>query len=180
MSETDAILAMLRERGAEAIDHPGGTLYAHLIRVSERLAGHGADLELQHAALAHAAYGTDGFDLVLFDHRDREPLRAVVGRDVEELIYRYDACDRSASWAGLAETRQVTSRFDGQVETLAGRVLQDFVDLSVVNELDVLEQSAELADKYGGYFRRLFDDWRPLASPPVSADADRVLSDLAR
>ena len=178
MSEKDAILAMLRERGAEAIDHPGGTLYAHLIRVSERLAGHGATLDLQHAGLAHAAYGTDGFDLVLFDHRDREPLRAVVGREVEELIYRYDACDRSVSWPRLAETSQVASRFDGEVVTLTGRAVRDFVDLSMVNELDVLEQSVEMADKYGGYFRRLFDDWRPLASPPVSADADRVLSRL--
>lgn len=172
-------MAGLRERGAESIEHPGGTLYAHLIRVFERLAGHGASPELQHAALAHAAYGTDGFDVVLFDHRDRDPLRALVGPQSEALIHRYGGCDRSASWSGLAETGQVRSRFDGQVETLDPLPLRDFVDLSMVNELDVMEQSAAMAEKYGAYFRRTFERWRPLASPAVSADADLVLARLA-
>ena len=165
---------MLRERGTESIEHPGGTLYAHLIRVYERL--HGAGPELQHAALAHAAYGTDGFDVVLFDHRNRDPLRALVGPRSETLIHRYGGCDRSASWARLAETGQVRSRFDDRIETLTSSELRDFVDLSIVNELDVVEQSATIAEKYGAYFRKLFDDWRPLASPPVSADADAVLA----
>jgi hypothetical protein len=176
MVETATVLAMLRERGAESIEHPGGTLYAHLIRVSERLAGHGAGPELQHAALVHAAYGTDGFDVVLFDRHDRGPLRTLVGAPAEALVYRYGGCDRSASWSQLASTRQVHSRFHGRIETLSPSQLRDFVDLSIVNELDVVEQSAALAEKYGAFFRRRFDDWRPLASPQVSADADAVLA----
>jgi hypothetical protein len=173
--ETDAVLAMLRERGAESIEHPGGTLYAHLIRVFERLATHGASQELQHAGLAHAAYGTDGFDVVLFDHQDRRALQAVVGPETEVMIYRYGGCDRSRTWSRLAATSQVHSRFDGTVETLAETPLRAFVDLSIVNELDVVEQSPALAEKHGDFFRSLFTDWRALASPSVMADADAVL-----
>lgn len=175
MTETDAVLAMLRHRGAEMIEHPGGTLYAHLIRVFERLAGHGAGTALQHAGLAHAAYGTDGFDVVLFDHRHRQPLQNLLGLEAELMIYRYGDCDRSASWSRLAETRQLRSRFDGRVETLPAPQLTAFVDLSIVNELDVVEQSPVMAEQYGDALRANFDRWRPIASPSVMADADTVL-----
>jgi hypothetical protein len=174
--DLDAVLAMLREHGAEAIEHPGGTLYSHLIRICRRLAGHGASRELQLAGLAHAAYGTDGFDVVLLDHLDREPLRALVGPAAELMIYRYGGCDRSRTWSELARTQQVWSRFDGSVELLTAAELRDFVDLSIVNELDVVEQSPAIAEKHGHYFQGLFAEWRPLASPQVMVDADAVLA----
>ncbi|MET8838127.1 DUF6817 domain-containing protein [Micromonospora sp. NPDC004540] len=37
----------LRGCGAEAIEHPGGTLYAHLCRVQERLAALWSDVDTQ-------------------------------------------------------------------------------------------------------------------------------------
>lgn len=169
---------MLRERGAEAIEHPGGTLYTHLIRIFERLTRHGASPELQYAGLAHAVYGTDGFDVVLLDRLDRQPLRALVGLETELLIYRYGGCDRSRTWSELAEAKQVWSRFDGSGATLTPPELRAFVDLSIVNELDVIERSPAMAEKYGDYFRDLFATWRPLASPQVMADADAVFSAL--
>jgi hypothetical protein len=176
MIEAAAVRADLRERGAETIEHPGGTLYTHLVRVFERLAVHRLRPEVQCAGLVHAFYGTDGFDVFLQDRADRDPLRRLVGPETELLVYRYAGCDRSRSWPGLAETRQVWSRFDGTVETLNDGELRDFVDLCVVNELDVVEQSPAIAEKYGGYFRKLFVGWRSVASPPVMADADAVLT----
>jgi uncharacterized protein DUF6817 len=175
MTDTEAVLALLRAGAAESIDHPGGTLYAHLIRVYERLAGYGLSPQLQYAGLAHAVYGTDGFDVVLVDRSDREPMRQLVGAEAELLIYRYGGCDRSRTWSRLAETHQVRSRFDGLVETLSEDALRSFVDLSIVNELDVVEQSDAIAEKHGDYFRKLFSDWRSLASPQVMRDADAVL-----
>ena len=38
MDSAADVRTWLRERGAEEIPHPGGTLYAHLCRVSERFA----------------------------------------------------------------------------------------------------------------------------------------------
>ncbi|MEV4841829.1 DUF6817 domain-containing protein [Micromonospora matsumotoense] len=44
-----------------------GNFYAHLCRVSERLAALDCAGEVQAAGLTHAAYGTDGFDFALLD-----------------------------------------------------------------------------------------------------------------
>ncbi|MFI6265330.1 DUF6817 domain-containing protein [Micromonospora sp. NPDC051006] len=84
--------------------HPGGNLYAHLCRVSERLAVLGWSGEVQAAGLTHAVYGTDGFDLALRDRADRAVLRDLVGADAEKLAYLYRACDRRRSWRELAQT----------------------------------------------------------------------------
>ncbi len=44
MTDDQAVRAWLRERGAEGIPHPGGTLYAHLSRVYDRLVVNELDL----------------------------------------------------------------------------------------------------------------------------------------
>jgi hypothetical protein len=176
VSSEQTVRAWLRERGAETIDHPGGTLYAHLGRVHDRLGalGHGEHVQL--AGLAHAAYGTDGFDLTLLDVADRDTLRTLAGAPAEALVYLYGACDRDRTWTALPATRQVWNRFTGRAETLAAEQVQPFADLSIVNELDVVEQDPVLAARFRDYFRAVFESWAPLASAPVLAEARRVLS----
>ncbi|MEU4427411.1 DUF6817 domain-containing protein [Actinoplanes sp. NPDC024001] len=166
----------LQQCGADTVRHPGGTLYAHLCRVEERLAklGHGDDV--RSAGLTHAAYSTDGFDLALLFWQDRDTLRDLVGAGAEELVYLYGACDRHSSWARLAETRQVTDRFTGETRELTDEQLTPFVDLSIVNELDVIEQNPALLAAHRDHFERIFAAWEPVASAPVVADAQRVLS----
>ncbi|WDZ86712.1 DUF6817 domain-containing protein [Micromonospora cathayae] len=177
MSRLDDACRWLRERGAETVDHPGGTLYAHLLRVHDRLGAAGHDEAVRLAGLTHAAYGTDGFDLVLLDPADREPLRALVGVDAERLVHLYGACDRRRSWRNLAGTGQLVDRHTGRVETLAPGQLRPFVDLCVVNELDVMAYDPTVAQRYGDYFRTLFAAWSPVASPDVTAEARRLLGD---
>jgi hypothetical protein len=172
----DTVRALLREHGAETIDHPGGTLYAHLGRVHDRLLADGADEDTALAGLAHAIYSTDGFDVALLPLSSRSTVRALVGEPAELLIYRYAACDRHLTWRALADTGRVHDRFTGTSEVLAPDELRPFADLSIVNELDVYEQSAEIAAKHGAYFRELFAAWAPIASGPVTADARRVLA----
>ncbi|GAA1595007.1 DUF6817 domain-containing protein [Actinoplanes couchii] len=164
----------LRERGTESVTHPGGTLYAHLCRVEERLAAIGYDPVVQSAGLAHAAYGTDGFDLALVFWQDRQTLSDLIGRDAEELVYLYGSCDRKASWPDLAATHRVTDRFTGGVVRLADWQVTPFVDLSVVNELDVLEHDPALLAKHREYFTDLFASWEPMMSPAVATEAARL------
>ena len=172
---TSDVLAWLRGRGAPEIPHAGGSLYEHLGRVADRLAGLGASPELCRAALTHAAYGTDGFPLTLLDVAERETLRSLIGVPAEEIVYRYGGCDRDRTWRQLPETRAVWNRFTGSRSTPSAAGLRDFVDLSIVNELDVYERSPEIAAKAGDYFRAVFPTWAPLASPAVMADARAVL-----
>jgi len=179
MSSTPAaerLAELLRARGAEAIEHPGGTLYDHLERVQHRLAALGASPRLQLTGRAHAVYGTDGFDVALLSLDERPVLAGIAGEDVERTVYRYAACDRSRTWKALADTRQVWDRFTGTSEMLSSDELREFADLSLVNELDVAEHAAGFLDEHGGYFRRLADRWAPLLSPAVAAEARRVLA----
>ncbi|WP_436534509.1 DUF6817 domain-containing protein [Actinoplanes sp. HUAS TT8] len=175
MAFDSAARAFLREHGTESIEHPGGTLYAHLGRVAERLAACGAAPYVQLAGLTHAAYSTDGFDLALIAWTDRPLLRAVIGVEAEELVYRYGACDRDRTWPHLAETSVVHDRFTGHDRTLGPGEVGPFVDLSIVNELDVIEQNPALYAKHGDYFRDLFARWAPVTSPAVTAEVQRVL-----
>ncbi|MBG0823623.1 hypothetical protein HS048_23160 [Planomonospora sp. ID91781] len=165
----------LRSRGAETVAHPGGTLYAHLCRVQERLAevGHGA--VVQSAGLTHAVYGTDGFDIALLDWTDRAPLRHLVGADAEALVYLYGACDRGRTWRRLATSAEVVDRFTGEVHKLRPEQLGWLIDLSIVNELDVIDQDPLVADRHRAYFREIFSAWAPFTSAPVDAAVQRVL-----
>jgi hypothetical protein len=175
MTRVDRVAALLRSRGAEAIDHPGGTLYAHLERVEHRLATLGASDDLQLAGRAHAVYGTDGFGVTLLGLDERPLLTAIAGSDVERTVYRYGACDRSRTWTALADSRQVWDRFTGACEALAPDDLREFTDLSLVNELDIAEHAPGFLDEHGDFFRRLTVAWAPLLSPSVADEARRVL-----
>jgi len=174
MSATERVAELLRARGAETIDHPGGTLYAHLERVQQRLASLGRSTHLQLAGRAHAVYGTDGFDVALLTLEERPLLAEVTGADVERVVYRYAACDRAKTWRELPATRRVWDRFTGTAEELGDDALRDFADLSLVNELDVAEQVPGFVDEHGDYFRRLTASWQELLSPAVAAEASRV------
>lgn len=175
MSADADVRAWLRDRGAETIQHPGGTLYTHLCRVHDLLAELGCGVETQLAGLAHAAYGTDGFDVALLDRTHRVTLRALLGDDAEALVYLYGACDRARTWPTLATTGEVVDRFTNQVRQLGPGRARPFVDLSIVNELDVMEQDPSITGQHGGYFRSLFGDWAPVASPAVMDRARRLL-----
>jgi hypothetical protein len=175
MSQADDVRAWLLRRGAASVEHAGGSLYDHLGRVSDRLAGHGCSMDEQLAALTHAAYGTDGFRVTLLDVADRRELRELIGPAAEAMVYRYGGCDRGRTWRALPTTRLIRSRFTEHDESPPPAELRAFVDLSIVNEIDVYERSAEIAARAGDYFRSLFPTWQPLASPGVMADCRRVL-----
>lgn len=168
----EEIRSLLRRREAGRVEHPGGTLADHLERVYERLGRLGARDDLRVAGLGHAVYGTDGFDLQLVTTAHRVAMVAMLGPETEAIIYRYGACDRKTTWPDLATAREVRNRFDGSTEQLADGELRDFTDLTIVNEVDVFEQTGQGA----AYFTTLFEAWAPIASPAVIADARAALT----
>ena len=174
METTRHLAALLRDRGAEDIDHPGGTLSAHLERVQGRTAALGLPVAVQLAARAHAVYGTDGFDVRLLATDERPLLSGLIGPEAELLVHRYGACDRKRTWPELPTTRQVHDRHTGTAEVLVDAELRDFADLSLVNEIDVAEHAPGLLEQHGAYFRRLTRGWESLLSPTVAAEARRV------
>jgi hypothetical protein len=162
---------LLAERGAAGIEHPGGTLDAHLRRVERRLAGLGLSRDVQLAGRAHAVYGTDGFDVRLLEPDERPLLAAVIGTGAEALVHRYGACDRSRTWGELATAGRTWDRHTGEVEVLSAAQVRDLADLSLVNEMDVAEHAPGFLDRYGDRFRGLTTSWQPALSPAVAAAA---------
>ncbi|HLK77371.1 MAG TPA: hypothetical protein VKU77_27440, partial [Streptosporangiaceae bacterium] len=140
--DTRPIHAFLRERGAERLPHPGGTLHAHLTRVAALLAEWGADEELQAAGLCHAAYGTDGYAPALLGVDERPVLRDLIGVRAESLVYLYASCRRSAVYPGLGRERPVPflNRFTGATRTPPEREIRAFAELTAANELDVVRR----------------------------------------
>ncbi|KOU20447.1 hypothetical protein ADK52_26760 [Streptomyces sp. WM6372] len=112
-------LALLRELGAGQLDHPGGTLLAHLERVHARLGAWGARPALRLAGLCHAFYGTDGFATALLPVGRRAELAAVIGAEAEEIVYFYAGCDRAASCPTLASDVPRAADADADVNAAA-------------------------------------------------------------
>ncbi|MBV1850819.1 DUF6817 domain-containing protein [Catellatospora tritici] len=171
----DDALTLLHDRGAHHIEHPGGTLHTHLVRVHDRLLALGLTEHVALAGLTHAAYGTDGFAHALLATTERDLLRATVGAEAEQLVHHYGGCARKPTWPHLTTTGLWHNRFDGSARRLPADTLRDLLDLTIVNELDVCEQSPDTAARHGEHLRDLFTTWTALASPRVSAEARRVL-----
>ncbi|WP_433195370.1 DUF6817 domain-containing protein [Nocardia sp. CA-107356] len=147
----------LRELGADRIAHPGGTLLAHLIRVTDVLAEWGAGADIESAGLCHAMYGTDGFNQSLLELSERRTVAALIGARAEALVYLYGSCDRSAVYPRL-DTPSVVfrDRFTGREFEPDGTDLRAFMEITAANELDVMAHNAELAAQHGPALYQLF------------------------
>jgi hypothetical protein len=114
MAMTTIALQMLEVADAAHIQHPGGTLMAHLQRVKALLDSWGAHPALAAAGLCHAFYGTDGFPAALLDLEHRADLAKAIGTDAEEMAYFYASCDRKTGYRSLAdEDGLFVDRFTG-------------------------------------------------------------------
>ncbi|MFJ3580877.1 DUF6817 domain-containing protein [Streptomyces sp. NPDC090127] len=154
---------LLIARGAGTLDHPGGTLLAHLDRVEARLTAWGARDELRLAGLCHAFYGTDGFAEKLLPLERRAELAAAIGAEAEGLVHFYASCDREFSYPRLAAPDGLfRDRFSGRTYMPTTRQRADFAELTAANELDVLNENQDLRARHGGALLRLFTRWRGL------------------
>jgi hypothetical protein len=160
----------LLAKGALDVEHPGGTLLAHLRRTHDVLYAWGARPALRLAGLAHAAYGTDGFPHALMDTSARPTLSGLIGSEAEEIVYAYGSCDRSFTYPRLTDPEpQLRDRFTGEVTTPSPRLVRDLVELTFANELDVLAHNEDLRTRHGDSLRSLFIACKPYASEPAYA-----------
>ncbi|MDQ0941948.1 DUF6817 domain-containing protein [Streptomyces sp. V1I1] len=167
---------LLRDRGAETLDHPGGTLLAHLERVRHLLARWNARPALQLAGLCHAFYGTDGFAPVLLAPDQRSRLEAVIGSEAESIVYIYASCDRQATYPVLTDrAMRFRDRFTSRSYTSTLEQRKDFAELTAANELDIACIDSDFRERWGADLLELFTRLRPLLSPSAWQDCKAVL-----
>jgi len=171
------VMKLLVAQGADKIDHPGGTLLDHLVRVCALLEQWGARRALQWAGLCHAFYGTDGFPIALLELSQREQLRRVIGDEVEQLVYLYASCDRRYTYPRLAAETSNTfrDRFTGVSYTPSKQSLSDFMELTFANELDIARNNPDFVTAHGSQLYALFSRTRALVSEAAWSDCLRVL-----
>jgi hypothetical protein len=174
VSTQAAAIAFLTAHGADRIEHPGGTLLAHLVRTAQRLESWQARSELVLAGLCHAAYGTDGFPVPLVELRQRATLAAVIGTAAEAIVYAYCASDRSHEMPS-SDSSTLRDRFTGALMTPSAELLAAFVELTCANEIDVLLHSPSLLASAGPDIARLLHTCQPMASVAASRAIDEAL-----
>jgi pimeloyl-ACP methyl ester carboxylesterase len=158
---------LLAATAAASSEHPGGTLLDHLHRTADTLEAWGAPSWVADAGRLHAAYGTDGFPAGL-PGAPRSALIAAAGSRAERLVALYCACDRGASYPTfLSSGPAIVDRRSGERIAISPDELGAFAELTVANELDVVERSPEIAAVHGAELAALFASWRPLVRPPV-------------
>ncbi|MET7303379.1 DUF6817 domain-containing protein [Embleya sp. NPDC005575] len=170
------IVDYIRMLGGDRIEHPGGTLLAHLSRVEALLDTWGARPELRTAGLCHAFYGTDGFATALLPLDRRAELAGRIGVDAERIVYFYGSCDRTASHGTLVDG-PFRDRFTGRTYRPTEAERRDFAELTAANELDIVRVAPELRAQWGAELRALLAGFRPLLSVAAWAECERVLGD---
>jgi hypothetical protein len=145
-------LDFLLSRSTAITPHLNGTLLDHLLATEELLATWGSPEDLSLAGLCHAAYGTDGFAPFLLPLEDRATLAAVVGPEVEDIVYLYASCDRAVVYPQLAGDGpvQFRDRFRGACFEPSEAALTTFVDLTLANELEISVVGRWLPDGSSG------------------------------
>ncbi|MEU6389226.1 DUF6817 domain-containing protein [Streptomyces sp. NPDC046939] len=180
-ADTDRALLLLRQRGAEGVAHPGGTLYDHLQRVASRLAEWRARPALHLAGLCHAFYGTDGFPTALGPVECRGDLTSVIGPEAEALVYLYASCDRAASYPTLHRSdAALRDRFTGRSYLPGLQERRDFTELTAANELDLAAINPGFRDSHGSELLALFSRVRTWLSPDAWQTCRTVLSPSGR
>ena len=84
---TSTKIDFLKKLGTQETRHSGGTLFDHLVGVSEILKNMDAPQYVQDAGLYHSIYGTD-----VFHHQttsDRGVVQGIIGEKAEHLVYLF-------------------------------------------------------------------------------------------
>ncbi|NQV28668.1 MAG: hypothetical protein HQ518_30315 [Rhodopirellula sp.] len=90
----------------------------------------------------------------------------MIGEEAEELVYLYGSCDRGYLYSRIIEGRplEFRDRFTGTVSIPESQRISDLLEITVANELEILNRKQELTVKERTYWLDLFEPSRPSLS----------------
>lgn len=167
--------------GAGDFAHLNGSLEVHLCGTEALLRSWAAPEHVCRAGLFHAAYGTAGFANALIPIELRSEIRNLIGRQAENLVYLYCACDRDKFYPsfGSPEQNQLPDRFTGHMVQLDPRTLSFFCELTAANELEIAKNSRPFRDQHGAALAELFNRMGRHLSTQAKQNAAQVLAEQA-
>jgi hypothetical protein len=155
----DRAIEMLQAKGAQDIEHVGGTLLPHLVGTAKLLQDWGNPQPLCIAGLVHTSYGTDGFNERFFDPlTQRHELAAIVGEEAEAITYFYDACDRKFLYPRVRKGEQPVrfrDRYTGREFEPEPAMYRSFLELTFANELEIFRR-VKMGDEQVEKWRKFF------------------------
>ena len=173
----DEKFKQLSALGAGDFDHIDGTLVDHLLGTQSLLKQWKASVVLQDAGLYHAAYGTAGFSESLVSTNQRDKIAGIIGKEAEEIVYLYCACDRDYFWPQFANSSnpEFKNRFTGQVFHLNQQKLNQFCELTAANELEIANDNQAFINQYGQGLYTLFKNMQGYLSSYANLSVEAVL-----
>ncbi|ARN76321.1 DUF6817 domain-containing protein [Oceanicoccus sagamiensis] len=175
----DKFLA-LKALGVGEFEHLNGNLETHLYETYQLLVNWGNPDFVCDAGLYHAVYGTQamkdlGIPCKEFSPSDRPNIRKIIGNNAENLVYLYGACDRDYFYPQIGSPNPIyRDRFDQSEKRLPGSTMQNILEITMANELQLCISSSSFRNDNRDWFIALFDRFEGI----VSNNAFRLYRDL--
>lgn len=172
------LLRVLEHRGAGAAPHMRDTLLGHLRAVHDVLVTWRSPAWLAAAGLMHSYYGSDRLDYALGSAADRPVMQRLLGTGVEELVWRYGACD--FAWLRDAVARDGRPAYrdhrTGEGHELPLSLLLPLCELMVANEVEIATRSPTYRQKKLDLLAEIAARWAHLVSPAAMAAVMTLLA----
>ncbi len=157
----------LQAMGAGEFAHLNGSLIEHLSSTAQLLRKWQARTVLCDAGLYHAAYGTAGFDEKMLSLAQRSDVAILIGKEAEALVYLYCSCDRDFTFSRLGTSNEIQfkGRFTANTFNLTQQQAENFCELTVANELELVIASDQFRQQHGQGLKQLFNKMKRWLSP---------------
>lgn len=165
--------------GAGEFEHINGQLIDHLEGTKSLLEQWHAPTVLQDAGLYHAAYGTAGFEESFTSTARRQDIAFIIGKEAEDIVYTYCACDRDYFWPQFStpNSLQFRNRFSGELLQLTHQQLCHFCELTVANEIEIAQGNSDFINSHGDYLLALFTNMQPYLSKQARSSIQIILGE---
>ena len=109
------------------------------------------------------------------DQRDK--IAGIIGKEAEEIVYLYCACERDYFWPQFANSTnpEFKNRFTGQVFHLNQQQLNQFCELTAANELEIANDNKAFINQYGQGLYTLFKNMKGCLSSYANLSVEAVL-----
>jgi len=101
---------------------------------------------------------------------DRPKIRGIIGKESEELVYLYGACDRDYFYPRIGSPKpDYRDRFTGKSLELPPDTLRDLLEITLANELEICLSGPAFKEIHRKNYIELFDRFTGIVSAKAYA-----------